>query len=83
MLSRRMKTLGDKEMKNPNAPATAIDHIIKAFDGVEEIGGTDGWLVLFQNQEDTDSVIKLVKMLQGWEATKHPNILHMIQIFGT
>jgi len=69
-------------MTKPRAPITAVDHIIKAFDGVEEIGGTDGWLITFQNQEDTDSVIKLIDMLQGWTATKHRNILHMIQISG-
>lgn len=69
-------------MTKPNAPVTAVDHIIKAFDGVEELGGTDGWLVTFQNQEDTNSVIKLIDMLAGWKAAEHPNILHMIQISG-
>tara|TARA_B100000131_G_scaffold27433_1_gene26042 strand:- start:7111 stop:7326 length:216 start_codon:yes stop_codon:yes gene_type:complete len=64
------------------APVSAVDHIIKAFDGVTEMGGTDGWLVTFQNQEDTNSVIKLIEMLSGWKATKHPNILHMIRIQG-
>jgi len=70
-------------MKRPNAPTTAVEHIIKSFDGVREHGGTDGWLVTFQNQEDVDSVIKLIEMLEGWKATEHPNILHMIQISGT
>jgi len=70
-------------MTRPNAPITAVDHIIKAFDGEPEHGGTDGWLVTFHNQEDTDSVIKLIDMLAGWKATEHPNILNMIQISGT
>jgi len=69
-------------MISPNAPITAVEHIVKAFDGLDEIGGTDGWLVTFQNQEDTDSVIKLIEMLKGWKTTKHPHILHMIQIHG-
>ena len=69
-------------MTKPNAPVTAVDHIIKAFDGMTELGGSDGWLETFHNQEDTESVIKLIDMLQGWTATKHSNILNMIQIFG-
>jgi len=64
------------------APITAVNHIIESFGGMEVAGGTDGWLVSFQNQEDTESVIKLVEMLNGWEATEHPNILHMIRIQG-
>ncbi len=64
------------------APRSAVNHIIKSFNGGEEVGGGDGWLVTFRNQEDTDSVIKLVAMLNGWEATEHPNILHMINIQG-
>ena len=70
-------------MISPSAPVTAINHIIKAFDGVTEMGNTDGWLVTFQNQEDTNSVIKLIEMLNGWKATEHANILHMIQIQGS
>ena len=65
-----------------NAPTTAVNHIIKSFNGEEEFGGSDGWLVTFQNQEDTESVIKLLEMLNGWKATEHPNILHMIRIRG-
>ena len=64
------------------APQSAVNHIIKSFSGEEEVGGSDGWLVTFRNQEDTESVIKLVAMLNGWEATEHPNILHMIRIQG-
>ncbi len=64
------------------APQSAINHIITSFNGEEEIGGSDGLLVTFRNQEDTESVIKLVEMLNGWEATEHPNILHMVQIQG-
>tara|TARA_B100000131_G_C17881175_1_gene518376 strand:+ start:198 stop:413 length:216 start_codon:yes stop_codon:yes gene_type:complete len=70
-------------MTYPNAPIKAVNHIIKAFNGVEEVGGTDGWLVTFQNQKDTDNALKLIGMLQGWKATEHPNILHMIQIYGS
>ncbi len=62
------------------APQSAINHIIKSFNGEEEIGGSDGWLVTFRNQEDTKSVIKLVEMLNGWKATEHPNVLHMVRI---
>tara|TARA_R100000008_G_C3563533_1_gene157675 strand:- start:347 stop:559 length:213 start_codon:yes stop_codon:yes gene_type:complete len=69
-------------MTIPNAPLSAVEHIVKAFDGLDEIGGSDGWLVTFQNREDTESVIKLISMLKGWKATKHPHILHMIQIQG-
>jgi len=65
-----------------NAPKSAVDHIIKSFNGEEEIGGCDGWLVTFRNQEDTESVVKLVEMLNGWKATEHPHILHMVQIQG-
>jgi len=64
------------------APQSAINHIIKSFNGEEEFGGADGWLVTFQNQEDTESVIKLVTMLNGWEAHEHTNILHMVRIQG-
>ena len=64
------------------APQSAVNHIIKSFNGEEETGGSDGWLVTFQNQEDTESVIKLLEMLNGWKATEHPNILHMIRIRG-
>ncbi len=69
-------------MTKPIAPVTAVNQILKAFDGMTEMGGTDGWLVTFQNQEDTESVIKLIGMLNGWKATEHPNILHMIRIQG-
>ena len=64
------------------APQSAVNHIIKSFNGEEEFGGGDGWLVTFRSQEDTESVIKLVEMLNGWEATEHLNILHMVQIQG-
>ena len=64
------------------APQSAVNHIIKSFNGKEEFGGGDGWLVTFRSQEDTESVIKLVEMLNGWEATEHLNILHMVQIQG-
>jgi hypothetical protein len=69
-------------MTKPSAPRTSVDHIIKSFDGMTEVSGKDGWRVTFQNQEDTDSVIKLIEMLNGWKTTEHPHILHMIQIFG-
>jgi len=64
------------------APVSAVNHILNAFNGMTEMGGTDGWLVTLQNQEDTESVIKLIGMLNGWKATEHPHILHMIQIQG-
>ena len=65
-----------------NAPKSAINHIIKTFNGEEELGGSEGWMVAFQNQEDTESVISLIEMLNGWNATEHPNILHMVRIQG-
>jgi len=65
-----------------NAPKSAVNQIIKSFNGEEEIGGSGGWLVTFRNQEVTERVIKLVEMLNGWKATEHPNILHMVRIHG-
>ncbi len=62
------------------APKSAIDYIIKAFKGKEEIGGADGWLVTFQNQEDVENVISLIDMLTGWKAVEHVNILHTVKI---
>ena len=69
-------------MNNSNAPTTAVSHIIKAFDGIQSSDDTKSWLVTLRNQEDMDSVAKLISMLNGWKATDHPHILHMIQIFG-
>lgn len=68
--------------KGPVAPVTAVDHIIKAFNGVEEKGGTDGWLVTFPNEVTAVRATDLIGMLNGWKANPHPNILHMIRILG-
>lgn len=69
-------------MKCPDAPATAVDEIIKAFRGVEELGGTDGWLVTFEERGKYQNAITLINMLKGWKAEPHPNIKNMIHIFG-
>lgn len=66
----------------PNAPKTALDHIIKAFDGSEKLSADlESLFVLFKNKKDKDSVIKLVNMLQGWKAAEHPSAPCMVQIF--
>ena len=64
-----------------NAPKSAVNHIIKSFNGEEELDCL-GWFVTFRNQEDTESVVKLVEMLNGWKAAEHPYILHIVQIQG-
>ena len=64
------------------APKSAIYYIIKAFKGEEEAGGTDGWLVTFRNQEDAESVCRLIDTINGWEATMHPNVINMVEIKG-
>ena len=69
-------------MTSPNAPKTALIHIIKAFDGSEKLSADLGSLfVSFKSQEDKNSVIKLVNMLQGWKAVAHPSTHCMIQVF--
>lgn len=60
--------------------SSAVQQIITAFNGEEELGNCDGWLVTFQNQKDASSAILLINILNGWHATEHPNILHMILI---
>jgi hypothetical protein len=69
-------------MKSPNAPVSAVDEIIKTFRGVEEIGGTDGWLVTFEDRSKFQSSLSLINMLKGWKAEPHPNIKNMIQIYS-
>tara|TARA_Y100000034_G_C6555281_1_gene240083 strand:- start:182 stop:403 length:222 start_codon:yes stop_codon:yes gene_type:complete len=64
----------------PDAPVKAVVTIFKTFRGVEEIGGTDGWLVTFQSDSDEQNATLLINRLQGWEAEPHPNILNMIRI---
>ena len=66
----------------PPAPTSAVGHIISAFKGLEEIGGTDGWLVTFPDAASTERATLLINMLRGWRAEDHPNILHMIRISG-
>ena len=69
-------------MPKPNAPISAVEHIVKAFAGDYCVPGTeDSWNVVFQDQKDTDSVIKLIDMLQGWSAKEHESIDNMIKIF--
>ena len=70
-------------MNCPNAPTSAVLEIIKTFRGVEEIGGTDGWLVTFDDRGTFQNACTLINMLKGWKAESHPNILNMIQISGT
>ena len=66
----------------PPAPTSAVGHIIAAFNGLEEVGGTDGWLVTFPDAPSTERATLLISMLRGWKAEDHPNILHMIRISG-
>ena len=69
-------------MTCPNAPITAVLEIIKTFRGVEEIGGTDGWLITFGDRGKFQNALSLINMLKGWKAESHPNIKNMIQITG-
>jgi hypothetical protein len=66
----------------PNAPVKAVVTIFKTFRGVEERGGTDGWLVNFDNSSDEHNATLLINRLQGWKAEPHPNIKHMILIYS-
>ena len=70
-------------MNSPNAPTSAVLEVIKTFRGTEEIGGTDGWLVTFDDRGSFQNAISLINMLKGWGAEPHPNIKNMIRIFGT
>ena len=68
-------------MPKPNAPISAVEHIVKAFAGDYCVpGAEDRWNVVFQDQKDTDSVIKLIDMLQGWSAKEHESIDNMVKI---
>ncbi len=69
-------------MNSPNAPTSAVLEVIKTFKGTEEIGGTDGWLVTFDDRGSFQNAISLINMLKGWTAEPHPNIKNMIQISG-
>ncbi len=69
-------------MNSPNAPTSAVLEVIKTFKGTEEIGGTDGWLVTFDDRGSFQNAISLINMLKGWRAEPHPNIKNMIQISG-
>jgi len=69
-------------MNSPNAPISAVDEIIKTFRGVAEVGGTDGWLVTFDDHDKFQNSLALINMLQGWKAKRHPNILNMIRIYS-
>ena len=64
----------------PNAPVEAVVTIFKTFRGREELGGTDGWLVEFDNSSDEQNATLLISRLQGWSAEPHPNCKHMIRI---
>lgn len=66
-----------------NVPHTAVRKIVEAFNGKEEIGGCDGWLVTFPDHDSTQNAILLIGMLKGWTAEEHPHILHMIKIGAT
>jgi len=69
-------------VQKPDAPTRSVDIIIKAFRGTEERGGTDGWLVGFDNDSDEQHALLLINMLQGWRAEPYPNCRCMIQIEG-
>lgn len=64
------------------AQPKAVETVYKTFGGKEEHGGTDGWLVYFDNTEDTENARRLINMLPGWQAVPHPNVSDMIKISG-
>tara|TARA_Y100001963_G_C6620088_1_gene371274 strand:- start:63 stop:284 length:222 start_codon:yes stop_codon:yes gene_type:complete len=66
----------------PNAPTAAVLEVIKTFKGTEEVGGSDGWLVTFEDRGRFQNALALINMLKGWRAESHPNIKNMIQISG-
>ena len=70
-------------MNCPNAPTSAVIEVIKTFRGVTVTGGTDGWLVTFDDRGKFQNALSLINMLKGWEATADPNVKNMIQISGT
>ena len=64
----------------PNAPVEAVIRIFKTFRGREELGGTDGWLVEFENSSDEQNASLLIGRLEGWCTEPEGNIKHMIRI---
>jgi len=69
-------------MKGPNAPASAVNEIIKTFRGVSENGLPVGWRVKFDNNGAEQNATLLINMLQGWKAEPHPNSKNMILIYS-
>jgi len=70
-------------MNSPNAPTSAVIEVIKTFRGVTVTGGTNGWLVAFDDRGKFQNALSLINMLKGWEATADPGIKNMIQISGS
>ena len=67
-------------MNGPNAPVTAVEHIVQAFDGYGRRMILEPWLVSFPNEDHRESALKLINMLKGWIAEPHPGIQNVIQI---
>lgn len=70
----------EKKMNGPNAPVTAVEHIVQAFNGYGQPSLEEPWLVSFPNGEHSESALKLINMLKGWTAESHPGIQNVIQI---
>ena len=63
----------------PDAPPEAVERIFKTFRG-QVLGGTDGWLVTFDNSSDESNATLLINRLMGWSAEPHEHFQHMIRI---
>jgi len=72
-------------MYKPNAPQSAVDHIIRAFGGhwtAAPPGENEGWLVTFASKEDAMRTRDLISMLRGWSSKVRPDTKNTIQIFS-
>ena len=70
-------------MQGPNAPATAVEHIIRAFGGTTvNICESEEWLVKFENKHDAMRTRDLITMLRGWSAQACVSTKNAIQIFN-
>jgi len=70
-------------MQRPTAPATAVEHIIRAFGGTTvNICESEEWLVKFENKQDAVRTRDLITMLNGWSARACVETKNSIQIFN-
>ena len=70
----------------PNAPASAVEEIVKTFRGESELSTNElkfrgRWFVEFTNSSDATNTLHLINMLQGWGADIHPNVKNALRIF--